>query len=91
MFSIGGLTLTRENRNTEGKPCPSATLSTTNHMLTGLGLNPVLCIVRPVATFLSHGMAFILLQGTYLKQSSSSYTSYTQSAQLCCLYSLFGL
>jgi len=32
VFSVGGLTLTTENRSTEGKPYPRATLSTTNHM-----------------------------------------------------------
>jgi hypothetical protein len=29
-FFIGGMKLTGENRNTRGKTCPSATLSTTN-------------------------------------------------------------
>jgi hypothetical protein len=33
--------LTGENRSTQGKTCPSATLSTTNPTWTDLGWNPV--------------------------------------------------
>jgi hypothetical protein len=39
--SNGAMTLSRENRNTEGeKPCPRANFSNTNLTLTGLVLNP---------------------------------------------------
>jgi hypothetical protein len=39
--------LTRENRSTRGKPCPSATSSVTNPTWTDPGSNPGLCGGRP--------------------------------------------
>jgi len=39
--------LTGENQHTLGKACLSATLSITNYMSTGLGLNMGLCGERP--------------------------------------------
>jgi hypothetical protein len=49
--------LTGENRRTRGKPCPNATLSTTNPTLTDPGSNPGLRGDRPAANRLSHGTA----------------------------------
>jgi hypothetical protein len=43
-------------KNSE-KPCPSATLFTTNPTLTDLGTNPGLCGERPVTNCLNHGTA----------------------------------
>jgi hypothetical protein len=49
--------LTVENRRTRGKPCPSATLSTTNPTWTDPESNPDLRGGRPEANRLSHGTA----------------------------------
>jgi hypothetical protein len=49
--------LTGENRNTWGKTCPSATLSTTNPTWTDLGSNSALRGERPATNRLSHGTA----------------------------------
>jgi hypothetical protein len=49
--------LTRENRSTRRKTCPSATLSTTNPTLTDPGSNPGLRGERPATNRLSHGTA----------------------------------
>jgi hypothetical protein len=47
--------LTWENRNTGGKTCPSATLSTTNPTWTDPGSNPGIRSERPTTDRLSHG------------------------------------
>jgi hypothetical protein len=52
--------LTGENRDTRGKTCPSATLSTTNPTWTDPGSNPGLRGERPAANRLSHGTALYL-------------------------------
>jgi hypothetical protein len=49
--------LTGENRRTQGKTSPSATLSTTNPTWTDPGSNPGLRGGRPAANCLSHGTA----------------------------------
>jgi hypothetical protein len=49
--------LTGEDRNTRGKTCPSATLSTTNPTWTDSGSNPGLRGGSPAANRLSHGTA----------------------------------
>jgi hypothetical protein len=49
--------LTRENRNTRGKTCPIATLSTTNLMWTDPESKPGLRGERPATNRLSHGTA----------------------------------
>jgi hypothetical protein len=49
--------LTRENRSTRGKPCPSTTLSTTNPTWTDPRSNPGLRDGRPATNRLSHGTA----------------------------------
>jgi hypothetical protein len=49
--------LTGENRNTRGKTCPSATLSTTNPTWTDPGSNTGLRGERPETNILSHGTA----------------------------------
>jgi hypothetical protein len=49
--------LTGENRSTLGKPCPSASLSTTNPTWTDPGSNPGLRGERPASNRLSHGTA----------------------------------
>jgi hypothetical protein len=49
--------LTGENRNTRGKTCPSATLSTINPTWTDLGSKPGLRGERPATNHLSHGTA----------------------------------
>ena len=48
--------LTGENRNTRGKTCPSATLSTTNPTWTDPGLRGE----RPATNRLSHGTAICI-------------------------------
>jgi hypothetical protein len=53
--------LTGENRSTRGKPCPSATLSTSNPTWTDPGLNPGFRGGRPAANRLSHGTALLLV------------------------------
>jgi hypothetical protein len=50
--------LTGENRNTRGKTCPNATLSTTYPTWTDPGWNPSLHDERPATNRLSHGTAF---------------------------------
>jgi hypothetical protein len=49
--------LTGENRNTRGKTCHSATLSTTNPTWTDPGSNPRLRRERPATNGLRHGTA----------------------------------
>jgi hypothetical protein len=49
--------LTRGNWRTRSKTCPSATWSTINLTLTGLGSNPSLRGQRPATNFLSQGTA----------------------------------
>jgi hypothetical protein len=49
--------LTEEKRTTWGKPCPSATLSTTNPTWTGPESNPDLRGEKPANNRLSHGTA----------------------------------
>jgi hypothetical protein len=49
--------LTEENRSTRGKPCPSATLYTTNPTWTNAGSNPGLRGERPATIRLSNGTA----------------------------------
>jgi hypothetical protein len=53
--------LTRENRSTLGKICPSATLSTTNPIWTDPESNPGLRGGGPAANRLSHGTAVTAL------------------------------
>jgi hypothetical protein len=53
--------LTGENRSTERKTCPSATLSTINPTWTGPGSNPGLRSGKPAANRLSHGTALRLM------------------------------
>jgi hypothetical protein len=55
--SDGGMILTGENRRTERKTCPSATLSTTNPTWIVLGANSDLRVGRPKTNHLSHGTA----------------------------------
>jgi hypothetical protein len=51
------MNLTEENRNTRGKTCPSATLSTTNPTLTDPGSNPGLRDERSATNRLNRGTA----------------------------------
>ena len=51
--------LTGENRSTQEKTCPSATLSTTNPTWTAPGSNPSLAGERPATNRLSHGTALM--------------------------------
>jgi hypothetical protein len=51
VWSLGGMILTGEDQRTQRKACPSATLSTTNHMWTELDLHSV----RPATDHLSYG------------------------------------
>jgi hypothetical protein len=57
--------LTGENRSTQRKTCPSATLSTTNPTWTDPGSNPGLHGGRLAANSLSHGMASTGLNHSY--------------------------
>jgi hypothetical protein len=40
IYEYGGMILTEENLRTRRKPCPNATLSSTNPSWTDLGANP---------------------------------------------------
>jgi hypothetical protein len=53
--SDGGVIMTGENRRTQRKSCPSATLSTTNPTWIDPGANPGLRDERPATNDLSHG------------------------------------
>jgi len=55
--AFGGMILTRVNRITQRRTCPSATLSTTNPSWPGLGLNSDFHGERPATDRLSHGTA----------------------------------
>jgi hypothetical protein len=56
VWNIGGFRLTRENRRTQSKTCPNATLSTIGPLWTALGLSLGLRFERPVTNnCLSHG------------------------------------
>jgi hypothetical protein len=57
MDKDGGMILTGENRRTRRKPCPSATLSTTNSTWIDPDANPRLRGDRPATNHLSHGTA----------------------------------
>jgi hypothetical protein len=50
-----------ENRRTQRKTCPSATLSTTNPTWIDPGANPGLHGERAATNHLSHGMALIII------------------------------
>ena len=52
--SICGMILTEQNCSTRGKPCPIATLSTTNHTRAGLGSNTGLRGDTPASNRLRH-------------------------------------
>ena len=54
VWSVGGM-MTGKNRSTARKTCPSATLSTTNLTLTGLGFEPGLCGERTATDRPNHG------------------------------------
>ena len=54
VWSIGGMTLTRENRASRTKPCPSATMPTTNLTWTELEPKPGLRSETPATNRLSH-------------------------------------
>jgi hypothetical protein len=57
MENDGGMILTGENRRTRRKPCPSATLSTTNPTWIDPGANPGLRVERLATNRLSYGSA----------------------------------
>jgi hypothetical protein len=57
----GGMILTGEDRRTQRKTCPSATLSSTNLTWTDRGAKPGLHSERPATNHLSHGSS-----GSYL-------------------------
>jgi hypothetical protein len=57
MENDGGMILTRENRKTRRKICPSASLTTTNITWIYPDANPGLRGERPATNRLSHGMA----------------------------------
>jgi len=57
ILRIGGMILTRENRNTWRKLCPSATLSITNVTWSALGSKRGLRGQRPATDRLSQGTA----------------------------------
>ena len=57
-WSIGGMKLRGENRITQRKTYPSATLSTTNPTWTDPGSNPGLRGERSATNRLSHGTAY---------------------------------
>jgi hypothetical protein len=65
--------LTGENRRTQRKTCPSATLSTTNHTWIDPGSNPSLRGERPATNDLSHDTAMRPLtnnfKSSYIKSS----------------------
>jgi hypothetical protein len=68
--------LTGENRSTQKKTCPIATLSTTNPTWTDPGSNPGLRGGRPAANRLSHGTALntrAYLVSTVEEEDVSSY------------------
>ena len=54
MWSIGRIILTGKNQNTQRKTWPSATLSTTKPIRTGLQVNPGVCGERPRTNSQSH-------------------------------------
>jgi len=54
VWSIGRITLTGKNQNTQRKTWPSATLSTTNPIRTGLQVNLGICGERSRTNGQSH-------------------------------------
>jgi hypothetical protein len=54
-WSSGGMILTRENRRTQRKSCPIATLSTINHTWTSLGAKSCFCGEKLATDPLSYG------------------------------------
>ena len=58
IVTIDGMIQTSENKALR-QTCPNGTLSTTNSMWTGLGLNPGLHDTRRATNYLSHGMALL--------------------------------
>jgi len=49
----------RANQSTQRKPCPTASLSTTNNMWTGVGSNPGLHGLWPTTICPSQGVAYV--------------------------------
>ena len=69
-WSIGGVLLTRKNRNTSRQTCPTATLSTTNLTWTDSETNPGLQGERPATNRLTHGRPIkTRLYLSYIKNS----------------------
>jgi hypothetical protein len=62
--SNGVMILTKENRRTQRKTCPSATLSTINPIRTDQSANPGLRSERLATNSLSHGMTSYSLKTT---------------------------
>jgi hypothetical protein len=58
IWSIGGMELIMANQSTQRKPCPTASLPTTNNMWTGVGSNPGFHGVCPTTNCLSQGIAY---------------------------------
>jgi len=59
VWSNGGMVLTRENKRTQRKPCPNATLPTTNPIRTGLALNLGHCTKKQVTNCRTHSTALV--------------------------------
>lgn len=67
-LTIDGMIQTSENK-AMSKTCPSANLSITNSMWTGLGLKPGLHVTRQATNHLSHGMARLSLVNQHQNES----------------------
>jgi len=59
VWSNGGMRLMRANQSTQRKPCPTASLSTTNNTWAGMPSNLGLHGVWPTTNCLSQGVAYV--------------------------------
>ena len=65
VWSIWGMILTGENRNTWRNICPIVTWSTTNSTWNDLGIKPGLRGERPANRCLRHDTAFLVMTFIY--------------------------
>jgi hypothetical protein len=80
MENNGGIS-TEENRRTQRKTCPSATLSTTNLTWIDPDANPGLSGERPATNRLSHGMAKLFISHTLIRNNETRHINIQQARE----------
>jgi hypothetical protein len=79
MENDGGMISTWENRRTQRKTCPSATLSTTNLTWIDPGANSGLSGERLATNRLSHGMAKLFITHILIRNNATRHINIQQA------------